>query len=145
MQPCVNQIAKKNNLTLYIYFKMTHKEKVALKNFRLWYQALRTKAPFLQRDILISFYFKLNAICTFFLFLSLPFPHYIYLPFLDYTIMLNCPHIKYSSALNMSFKNINLKNFCLHTKHTAQFLCQLFIWFQITAGDYCFKCIQLHQ
>lgn len=55
---------------------------------------------------------------AFFLFLSLPFPHYIYLPFQGYTIMLNCTHSKYSSALNMSFKNINMKSFFVCTQNT---------------------------
>lgn len=64
-------------------------------------------------------------------------PLYIHLTLLGYTIMLSCAHSKYSSELNMSSKNINMKGFCLHTKHTAQLLWQLlFIWFQFTAGNY---------
>lgn len=137
LQPCVNQMAKKKNLDLYIYLKVTQKEQWALKQT----SDLDTR-PYhvlpVQWDILISFYYlKLNVIRKFFPpFLSLTFPRYIYLPFLGYTIMLNCAHNKYSSELNMSSKNINMKGFCLHTKHTAQLLWQLLICFQFTAGNY---------
>lgn len=107
---------------------------------------LSTKAQFPRNHslvfpvgILIYFYFELNVICrgflSFFHFPSLA----ISLPSLGYTIMLNCTHSKYSFALNMSSKNINMKGFCMHTKHTAELFCQLFVWFQLTAENYCFK------
>lgn len=53
---CESNGKKKNNLTLNIYLKITQKYKVALKLQITVVAGLRTKAWFLQWDILISFF-----------------------------------------------------------------------------------------